>query len=204
MKEIFLQKYMTPILLAIIIFASNFINTDLFDFGSLNFSVWFALSFLSFVCGWYINKTLKWKNGGAIVFAIIIASTLISIVLITFFGEYFGTGSVISENVIIYSLRNVMLGAMALFGMSVAEVIFYQKEIDVLNDRIAQYEHYIKDAKKEAELTLKEAKIHSEKIINDAENKAKNILLKRERIEKELKEFIQIERELIKKYEENN
>lgn len=204
MKEIFLQKYMTPILLAIIIFASNFINTDLFDFGSLNFSVWFALSFLSFVCGWYINKTLKWKSGGAIVFAITIASTLISIVLITFFGEYFGTGSVISENIIVYSLRNVMLGSMALFGMSVAEVIFYQKEIGILEDRIAQYESYVKDAKKEAELTLKEARIHSEKIINDAENKAKNILLKRERIEKELKEFIQIERELIKKYEENS
>lgn len=204
MKEKFLQKYMTPILLAIIIFASNFINSDLFDLGSLNFSVWFVLSFLSFACGWYINKTLKWKNGGAFVFAIIIASTLISITLITFFGDYFGTGNFISENIIIYSLRNVMLGAMALFGMSVEEVIFYQREIGLLEERLSHYESYVKDAKKESELTLKEAKIHAEKIINDAENKAKNILLKRERIERELKEFIQIERELIKKYEENS
>jgi hypothetical protein len=40
------------------------------------------------------------------------------------------------------------------------------------------------------------------KIINDAEAEAKNITLKKERIESELKEFIQAEKELIKKYED--
>ena len=42
----------------------------------------------------------------------------------------------------------------------------------------------------------------SEKIIFDAEANAKNTLLKKERIESELKEFIQAEKELIKRYEE--
>jgi regulator of protease activity HflC (stomatin/prohibitin superfamily) len=58
------------------------------------------------------------------------------------------------------------------------------------------------DAKKEADLTLKEAKIQAQKLINDAELNAKNIFLKKERIEKELKEFIQIEKELLNKYED--
>ena len=58
------------------------------------------------------------------------------------------------------------------------------------------------DAKKEAELALKEARVKAEKLINDAELHAKNTILKKERIERELKEFIHTERELIKKYEE--
>jgi len=36
----------------------------------------------------------------------------------------------------------------------------------------------------------------------EAEAKSKNMILKKERIEKELQEFIQAEKELIKKYEE--
>ena len=38
-------------------------------------------------------------------------------------------------------------------------------------------------------------------MVNDAEAKAKNIILKKERIENELKEFIQTEKELINRYE---
>ena len=57
-------------------------------------------------------------------------------------------------------------------------------------------------AKKEAELTLKDAKVTAQKLIMDSELAAKNTILKKERIESELKEFIQTERELIKKYEE--
>ena len=55
--------------------------------------------------------------------------------------------------------------------------------------------------KKEAELELKDAKIKAQKILNDAEAEAKEITLKKERIEKDLKEFIRTEKEFIKKYE---
>ena len=58
------------------------------------------------------------------------------------------------------------------------------------------------DSKKESALALKEASLKAEKIINEAEANAKNTFLKKERIENELKEFIQTERELIKRYEE--
>ncbi|MDP3580611.1 MAG: hypothetical protein Q8S39_01675, partial [Ignavibacteria bacterium] len=50
--------YLTPALLVIIIFSSNFLSTDLFKAGYSNFSVWFVLSLFSFACGWLINKTL--------------------------------------------------------------------------------------------------------------------------------------------------
>ncbi len=200
-KKIFID-YGSAVLLAVFIFASNFLNTNLFGFGQLNFAVWFVLSILSFSCGWFINRTLGWHKGGKIVFAIIIGVTIFSLFVVIFFSEYFSAAELVTENLILYSLRNITLGAMGFFGMAVQEVLGSERESVLLKEKIKVYEQTMLDAKKEAELTLKEAKINAQKIINEAELQAKNIFLKKDRIERELKEFIQIERELIKKYEE--
>lgn len=197
-----LIKYSTPVLLGVLMFASNFLNTSLFSFGNNNFAVWFVLSVLCFACGWYINKTLGWHFGGRVVFSTIIAATFVGIIVITFFNDYFTGSELLTENLILYSLRNIVLGSMAFFGMAVVEVLAMQKEFVVIKEKLRIYEDAIKESQKEAELVLKEAKINAQKIINDAEINAKNIMLKKERIEKELKEFIQIERELIRKYED--
>jgi hypothetical protein len=95
-----------------------------------------------------------------------------------------------------------MLGAMGFFGMALQEVLGSEREIIILKEKIKVYEQTMMDAKREAELTLREAKVAAQKLVNDAELHAKNTILKKERIEKELKEFIHTERELIKKYEE--
>jgi len=195
-------NYGAAVLLAAFLFISNFLNTNLFDFGQLNFAVWFVLSIFSFSCGWFINRVLGWQHGGKIVFAIIIAVTIVSLFIIIFFNEYFAAAELLTENIILYSLRNIMLGAMGFFGMAVQEVLGSERESVVLKEKIKVYEQTMLDAKREAELTLKEAKVKAQKFINDAELHAKNTLLKKERIESELKEFIHTERELIKKYEE--
>ncbi|MHB8339399.1 MAG: hypothetical protein ACYC6P_13110 [Ignavibacteriaceae bacterium] len=195
------SHYLTPTLLMILIFASNFINTNLFKFGDNNFAVWFVLSFLCFACGWFINKTLGWRFGGKVVFAIIIATTIISVLMISFFRDYFAANELLIENLILYSLRNVTLGAMAIFGMSVVENLTLQRDLLLLQERLKIFEGNFIDSKKEAELEIREAKLKAQKITNDADLYAKNTVLKKERIEKELKEFIQAEKELIKKYE---
>ena len=197
-----IYNYFTPILLGVLMFASNFLNTSLFKFGDNNFAVWFVLSVFCFAIGWFINKTLNWHLGGKIVFATIIAATLISVFMISFFRDYFSANELLTENLILYSLRNITLGAMAFFGMAVSEVLMLQRSGLVMKEKIEMYDNLVKDAKKEAELELKEAKVNAQKILNDAELKAKDALLKKERIEHELKEFIQTEKELIKKYEE--
>jgi hypothetical protein len=197
-----LVNYGAAALLAMFLFVSNFLNTNLFDFGQLNFAVWFVLSILSFSSGWFINRVLGWQHGGKIVFAIIVAVTIISLVIVIFFNEYFSASELLTENLILYSLRTIMLGAMGFFGMAIQEVLGSERESVILKEKIKVYEQTMIDAKKEAELTLKEAKVNAQKIINDAELSAKNIFLKKERIEKELKEFIQIEKELIKKYDD--
>lgn len=197
-----LVNYGAAILLAVFLFFSNFLNTNLFDFGQLNFAVWFVLSIFCFSSGWFINRVLGWQRGGKIVFAIIIAITIVSLFIIIFFNEYFSASQLITENIILYSLRNIMLGAMGFFGMALQEVLGSERESVILKEKIKVYEQTMLDAKREAELTLREAKVAAQKLVNDAELHAKNTVLKKERIEKELKEFIHTERELIKKYEE--
>ena len=201
MKKLF-TSYSVPVLLGILIFASDFLNTSLFNFGDRNFAVWFVLSILCFACGWYINRSLGWQLGGRVVFAVIVAVTIISIAIIVFFNEYFSTFEVLTENLILFSLRNITLGAMGIFGMSIQEVVSGEKEALILREKVKVLEATAADSKKEAELLLKEATLKAEKIINDSEANAKNTILKKERIEQELKDFIQIERELIKRYED--
>ena len=194
-------NYVFPLFLGALMFVSNFMNTELFNFGDNNFAVWFVLSVLCFAVGWYINKSIGWRLGGKIVFSLIIAATFLSILIITFFREYFSANELLTENIILYSLRNITLGAMALFGMAVAEIIILERNLMVFQEKQKIYEETLHEAKKEAELTVKEAKIEAKKVISEAEIAAKDILLKKERIERELKDFIQAEKELIKKYE---
>ncbi len=197
-----LINYGAVILLGILIFASDFLNTDLFNFGEQNFSVWFVLSIFCFSSGWYINKSFGWNKGGKVVFSLIVAVTAISIFLVTFFADYFGAHEILTENLILYSLRNITLGSMAFFGMAVQEVISTRRNTELLEEKVELLQKDSELSKKEADLIVEEAKVKAQKIINDAEAKAKNIILKKERIEKELKEFIQVEKELIKRYEE--
>lgn len=198
----FIADYSVPLLLGLLIFASNFLDTSLFNFGDRNFAVWFVLSILCFACGWYINRSLGWQLGGKVIFAVIVAVTLISILMIIFFNEYFSTFELLTENLILYSLRDITLGAMGIFGMSIQEVLSGEKEALILREKVKVLEVTFSDSKKEAELLLKDAALKAEKMTNYAEAKAKNIILKKERIEQELQEFIQTERELIRRYEE--
>ncbi len=198
-----LHNYVVPVLLGVLMFASNFINTGIFRFGGNDFAVWFVISLLCFACGYYMNKVFGWHTGGKVIFSIIIAATVLSILVITFFREYFAANELLTENLILYSLRNITLGAMALFGMAVDEVLHREREASLLNQKLKIYEEQLQNARKEAEVELRDAKVQAEKIVNDAQAAAKNIILKKERIESELKEFIQAEKELIKRYEES-
>jgi hypothetical protein len=197
-----LSQYSIPVLLGLLVFASNFLNTELFQFGDQNFAVWFVLSILCFACGWYINRSLGWQFGGKVIFSVIISVALLSIAMIVLFYEYFGTAEVLTENLILYSLRNITLGAMGIFGMAIQEILSGEKQAAILREKVNVLEATADDSKKEAELLLKDARLEAEKIISEAELKSKNTVLTKERIEKELKEFIQTERELIKRYEE--
>lgn len=196
------SHYITPILLAMLIFSSNFLDTEIFQFGALGFAVWFAISLFCFACGWLINKTLGWRSGGKAMFALTVASTLLSVAFVSFFREYFGTSPLLAENFILFSLRNVTLGCMGFFGMTVAELLYVQREILTQSFKIEAYEKVLDNAKKEAEVHLKEAHLKAETMVRDAEIKVRKLSERKERLERELRTFIQTEKELIKKYEQ--
>ena len=201
MKKL-VSNYTVPLILGLLIFSSDFLNTSLFNFGDMNFAVWFVLSVLCFACGWYINRSLGWQIGGKVVFSVIVATTLISILIIIFFNEYFGTFELLTENLILYSIRNITLGAMGIFGMAIQEILSGEKEVTILREKIKVLEVTADNSQREADLLMKEAELKAAEIVFEAQTEEKNIFLKKERIEHELKEFIQTERELIKRYEE--
>lgn len=193
--------YSTPALLAVIIFASNFLSTDLFKAGYQNFSVWFVLSVFSFACGWLINKTLGYNHGGKVVFAVIVSSAFISVLLISFFSGYFGLSDLLVENMILYILRNIMLGVMAFFGMALSEVILLQKEGASGKSIQDDIKKMLINAEREAKVIIDEAKLKADKMLYQVQQSTDDIIERKTQIEKRLKEFIAAERELIKKYE---
>jgi len=196
-----IYHFFIPILLALLMFGSNFLNTNIFDFGNNAFAVWFVLLLMCFACGWYMDRTLNWNLGGKAIFATIVAATFISLVVVVTFREYFFGNQTVVEDLIMYTLRNITLGSISFFGLAVAEILMLEKNYAIVSEKLKLFETVLHDSGKEAELKIKEAELNADKIIHDAEMEAKEVLMKKERIQKELKDFIQIEKELIRKYE---
>lgn len=197
--------YLIPILLGVILFASNFLSTDIFNNSTLSFTVWFVLSVFTFACGWFVDRTLGWNYGGKIVFAVIVASVIVSVFMVGLFGNYFGVNNLITENLILYSLRNIVLGSMALFGMSVSEVAhlrlgFIEQEEE---EEIEEVERTF-DVNDKAELILTEARLKAEQMVFDAEKKVEELSQQKKHVEVQLKEFIQVERDIIHQYESDD
>ncbi len=193
--------YATAGLLAVIIFASNFLSTDLFKAGYQNFSVWFVLSIFSFVCGWLINKTLGYNHGGKVIFAVIVSSAFISVFLVSFFSTYFGLSDLLVENMILYILRTISLGAMSLFGMVVCELLIMQKEGNAAQVKLEEMKSMMANAQREVKVMVEEARVKSERMLYEAQQGADEIINRKNQVEQRLKEFIATEREIIKKYE---
>ncbi|MBI9071628.1 MAG: hypothetical protein JEY94_08510 [Melioribacteraceae bacterium] len=196
--------YATPGVLSAIILSSNFLSANIFSFGFESFTVWFVLSLLCFACGWLINKTLGWVIGGRLVFAVIVASALVSLFLVSFFNNYFQLDNLLTENLVLYTLRDITLGVMALFGMTVSEVFVLQNQNTELTCQNKSLEENKNDAERRVALIIDEAKLKADRLVFEAEKKAKSIIDAKNTAEIKIKELIQIERELLKKYEEED
>jgi hypothetical protein len=192
--------FLGAVLIALIVFASNFLGTDIFNFGNNNFAVWFVLSVLCFASGWFLSRQAGWQYGGKILFAVIIATITLSLFTITFFNEYFGTNNISAENIILFSLRNITLGAMGFFGMAVQFILQGTREVLILKEKIKILEDSKFDYEQKGSLIIKEAELKAKEIISTAELQAEKIKLIKETTEEELKQLIKTEFELLKKY----
>ena len=193
--------YFTAALLGVLLFGSNFLSTDLFQGNLQTFAVWVVISIFCFACGWLIDKTLGWALGGKVIFALIVAAVFFTVLFVSFFSDYFGINDLLTESLILYSLRNTVLGTMAFFGMAQAEVMDTRQFILDEKEKRQTMEVMISNAKKEADLLVKEAQIEADRLVFEANKNLKEASEKQKRIEEELKKLILTERELIRKYE---
>ncbi len=193
--------YSAPVVLGLIMFFSDFLSTNLFKGDLINFAVWFILSIFAFSCGWIITKTIGWKVGGKIVFAVIFAVSFITLFFILLFNDYFHIIGTLSENLILYFLRNIFLGLMGVFGMTLAELFELQKNMASLKVRNDNFEKTLENAENESKLIVSRARLEAEKILFEAEKELNKIKEKESELENRLKEFILLEKELINKYD---
>ncbi len=194
-------KYGTVVLLGLIMFSSNFLSPKLFTGEILNFAVWFILSIFAFSCGWIINKTLGWNYGGKLVFAVIVAASIMSVFMVSFFRGYFGVNDYLTENFILYGFRNIMLGVIGIFGLAVAELLRVQKQIENLKHQSQLNRKITEDAEREAEIIIRDAESKADRILAEAERESAEMINRKKEIELQLKEFLKTEKELLKKYE---
>lgn len=195
--------YVTPVLAAVLIFASNFLSTDIFNIGFQNFTVWFVLSLFTFACGWLMDQTLGWVKGGKVLFAVIVVSAFFGVVLVMFFREYFGLSDLLSETIILYTLRNITLGTMAFFGMAVSRVLIYERQLEANKSILEDFEDKVPLAEREAEIVLKEAKLKAEELLLKTQKKCNELIEAKSKIDRQLAELIKTEEELLKLYESN-
>ncbi len=182
-------------------FGSDFLSTNLFCQETVNFAVWFVLSIFAFSSGWIIAKTAGWENGGKLIFTAIAATTLVTMFFVTFFDKYFHINGTLAENIILFALRNVALGATGIFGLAIAEVFNLQNELKAIKNKNESDNEKNDEAQKKANLIISRAKLEAEKIIFEAEKKNRELIEKREQAENSLKEFINMEKDLIEKYD---
>jgi hypothetical protein len=195
--------YVTPVLAAVLIFASNFLSTDIFNIGFQNFTVWFVLSLFTFACGWLMDQTFGWVKGGKLLFAVIVVSAFFGIVLVMFFREYFVLSDLLSETIILYTLRSITLGTMAFFGMSVSRILIYEKQLEANKKVLEDFEDKVPLAEREAEIVLKEAKLKAEELLLQTQKKCNELIEAKNKIDRQLTELIKTEEELLKQYESN-
>lgn len=197
-----IAEYFGAVLIALLMYVSNFLGIELFNFGIYNFSVWFVLYILCFASGWFLSKQAGWYYGGKILFIVIVSTIILSLFTITVFSDYFGNNNISAENLILYILRNITLGAMGYFGMAIQFNFQTIREITILKEKIRHLEEIKSNNDLQYALIIKEAELKAKEIISNAEIEVEKIKLIKNKAEDELKQLIKSEFELLKKYKE--
>ncbi len=198
MNEIKKGYFLYPLFLTFLLVVSNLLNANLFVNSEYTFAVWFILLLASFATGWLMNSGFKWSNGNKVIFIVTIISIIITLSLVALFRNSFDMNNSLLGNLVLYSLRVLVLGLSALFGLSISENLKLQEKIEdsKLGDEVQDV-----STSDKAEYYIKEAKLKAEKLLFEAEKEAQQIKESKTQIEIQLRELIHTEREVIRKYE---
>lgn len=198
MKDISKLYFFYPFALLVVLSMSVALSGNLFVNSEYTFSIWFILFLISFFLGWLIHSGFQWKSGIKIISITTAIAVLFSLIAVALFRDVFEIKNSVVSNVVLYSLRVTLLGLGSLFGLSIAE--------NIKNQKLIQESKVEKDFPElgytqKAEFYIKEAKLKAEKIVFEAEKEAEKMRDQKQQVETQLRELIHTEREVIRKYE---
>lgn len=198
MKEIKNILFVYPISLTFLLLLSNLLSANLFVNSDFTFLVWFVLMLVAFIIGWFINSNFKWLLGIKVVFISIISAIILSFVIIFLFRISFSLSNSLIGNIVLFSIRILVLGSISIFGISISENLKNRQQ----NDNLDKTDEKIPTNNVEnADLLIREAKLKAEQILFNAEKEINQIKERKMQIEIQLRELIHTEREVIRNYE---
>ncbi|MDA3861101.1 MAG: hypothetical protein PF445_07720 [Melioribacteraceae bacterium] len=198
MNEIKKIFFAYPIFLTFLLVISSFLSANLFVNSEYTFAVWFILMLVSFATGWLMNSGFMWNNGIKVILITTLISVVITLMIVALFRNNFDMNSSLVGNLVLYSLRVLVLGLSAVFGLSFSENM---KNVVQKNDTELDTDIPEASISDKAEYYINEAKLKADKLLFEAEKEAHQIRDRKTQIEMQLRELIHTEREVIRKYE---
>lgn len=187
---------------AVIIFFSNFGESEITAIKSLGFGFWFVMLLFAGSMGFILSYLFGLKRSLWIYLIIFLAISFISALIILITPTLF-TSSALSFNLFVVQILKIGLASVfGLLGGLIWQNIFLAKELVRADEKIKFYEKNVLDAKREAEILKKEAEVKANEMIFDAKKKVQEIEKLKRDLEIKLREFLQIELSVLNKHED--
>jgi phage-related holin len=188
---------------AAVIFFSNFGETQIVNFYPYGFGYWFVVMFFATCLGFIISYLFGLRESLWIILITFLGISVISALLGIIKPVYLKLDSVSLANVVLQILKIGLSSVFGILGVLIWQNIFLSKELVRAEEKIKFYERNVLDAKKEAEVLIKEAEIKANEIIFDAKKKVQELEKLKRDLEVKIREFLQIELAVLDKHEEN-
>lgn len=187
---------------AIVLFLSNFGETQLVSFYPYGFGFWFVILFFTACFGFIISYLFGLKKSLWIIVLTFLSLSFISSLMILIKPGLFSLTEKSLANVVLQVLKIGLSSIFGLLGVLIWQNIFLSKELVRADEKIKFYEKNVLDAKREAEVLKKEAEVKANEMILDAKKKVQELEKLKRDLEIKLREFLQIELSVLDKHEE--
>lgn len=185
----------------VVIFLANFGETQIFSFYPYGFGFWFVMLFLAACLGFIVSYLFGLKKSLWIVALVFLAISLISSLTVVIKPELFAFKEISLKNIVLQILKIGITSIFGLLGVLIWQNVSLAKELIRADEKIKFYEKNVLDAKREAEILKKEAEIKANEMIFDAKKKVQELEKLKRDLEIKLREFLQIELEVLDKHE---
>jgi len=188
---------------AVIVFLSNFGETQIVSFYPYGFGFWLVMMFFSACLGFIISYLFGLKQSLWIALITFLVIALLSSLVVLIKPSLFRFESTSLANVILQILKIGLSSIFGLLGILIWQNIFLSKELVRADTKIKFYEQNVLDAKREAEVLKKEAEVKANEIILDAKKKVQELERLKRELELKIREFLQTELAVLDKHEES-